>query len=351
MSPDPLPGEQPVLHDGHSRTFRSRQAVTNGPAVLVTSAGRRVSLLLAFRKAAVAQGWRVLAADSDPLAPALYRADAAFRLPPVDAETYETQLLSLISSEGVRLIVPTIDPELARLALLQPALAGHACMALVSSREFIDITADKWLTVTAFAERGIRTPRSWLPGQYVPTDLPDRLFIKPRHGSASRGARPVTLDMLGSAERLLPNAVIQEELHGNEITIDALLDMDGTPVHYVPRLRIKTIGGESVQGVTLRDDDLREWLITLLRHAASMGARGPLTLQAFLSNDGPVLSEINPRFGGGFPLTEAAGGHYPAWLLRLATGGRIEPRFGDYRTGLYMTRYYVEYVTERPLWD
>jgi len=84
--------------------------------------------------------------------------------------------------------------------------------------------------------------------------------------------------------------------------------------------------------------------------AARLGARGPITLQAFLTARGPVLIEDNPRFGGGFPLAYAAGGHYPEWLLALLAGERIEPRLGAYQKGLYMTRYNVEYFTTEPLW-
>jgi carbamoyl-phosphate synthase large subunit len=103
-----------------------------------------------------------------------------------------------------------------------------------------------------------------------------------------------------------------------------------------------------VQGVTIRDDDLSSWIEKLLEVCAKSGAKGPLTIQAFLTSNGPVLTEINARFGGGFPLANAAGADYPRWLLQEVLGQHIEPRMGDYREGLYMTRYAVEVFLERP---
>jgi carbamoyl-phosphate synthase large subunit len=208
--------------------------------------------------------------------------------------------------------------------------------------------SDKWCTEQIFRKHGIRTPRSWLPTA-LPADLPERLFVKPRDGSASAHAyRTPSTHLSGTLVRV-PNPIIQEELAGQEITVDALISLEGLPIHYVPRLRIKTVGGESVQGMTLPDEDLRGWLVRVMEVAAGLGARGPITIQAFLTDNGPVLTEINPRFGGGFPLTYAAGGSYPEWVVRMVSGERLEPRIGEYRRGLYMTRHYVERFVEAPL--
>jgi carbamoyl-phosphate synthase large subunit len=75
-----------------------------------------------------------------------------------------------------------------------------------------------------------------------------------------------------------------------------------------------------------------------------------VTLQAFLTDEGPLLSEINPRFGGGFPLTLAAGGDYPEWIMQMLEGRCVPPRLGDYEVDLYMTRYHAELIGQKPLW-
>lgn len=316
--------------------------------VLVTSAGRRTSLVKAFAEATAAAGGEVIAGDLSSLAPALYLAHQGVRLPHVDSPDYIPHLLSLAKAHQLKLIVPTIDTELAVLSEHAAAFREAGAVALISEPGFVEICGDKWLTYKAFANCGVDTAKSWLPG--CGKDLPDHLFVKPRDGSASRDIYSVPP---GELERYLPrvpNAIIQEELRGPEITIDALLDLSGRPLHYVPRRRIRTLGGESIQGVTLPDNDLRDWLISVLHVISELGARGPVTLQAFLTERGPVLTEVNPRFGGGYPLAYAAGGKYPAWLLEMLQGQTVPERFGEYHVGLYMTRYSAEYFTAEPLW-
>ncbi len=319
--------------------------------VLVTSAGRRTSLVQAFVGVAEQTGSKVFAGDLSSLAPALYLAHGGVALPCVDSADYIPRLLSLSEEHHIKLIVPTIDTELAVLAQNIEAFREVGAVALISEPGFIDICGDKWLTYQAFAEKCVDTAMSWLPESYEADELPEHLFVKPRDGSASRDIYSVPT---GELERYLPrvpNAIIQEELSGPEITIDALLDLSGKPLHYVPRRRVRTLAGESIQGVTLPDDDLRDWLVGVLHVISELGARGAVTLQAFLSERGPVLTEVNPRFGGGFPLAYAAGGKYPDWLMAMLRGERVPERFGDYQVGLYMTRYNMEYFTAEPLWS
>jgi carbamoyl-phosphate synthase large subunit len=320
-------------------------------SILVTSAGRRTSLLRAFLEAAEKWNWRVIAGDRDALAPALYFADEAVKLPSIECEQYRQRLFDIVSERSVRLIVPTIDTELPLLAHLTSELRELGCTVLVSSLDFISITGDKWSTMKCFREEGIAVPRSWLPDDIEGQEVPDQLFIKPRDGSASQNAFSTTSDQLGQSLKRVPHAIIQERLAGPEITIDALLDLDGRPIHFIPRQRIRTLGGESIQGVTMDDGELRNWIVEVLRIASTHGARGPLTLQAFLTESGPVLTEINPRFGGGFPLTRAAGGDYPRWILDELHGNKRNECFGEYKRSLYMTRYYAEHFTERLLWE
>lgn len=319
--------------------------------VLLTCAGRRNSLLKAFQEAVRPWNGHIIAGDRDALAPTLYQADEAVHLPDVAGPDYVPRLLDLVQQHNLGLIVPTIDPELPILAEAAPALAEHQCCALVSTPAFVHLAADKWAMVQTYAAHGFRTPPSWIPPHHTDAALPERLFVKPRAGSAGQDAYRVHHDHLAHALALVQNPIIQQEIQAPEITIDALLTFDGELIHYVPRRRIRTLAGESIQSVTVADETLRPWLIEVLAFSATLGARGPQTLQAFLTKDGPVLLEINPRFGGGFPLTLAAGGHYPAWILRMLHGRSIAPCLGAYQSGLYMTRYYVEHFTEHPLWS
>lgn len=311
--------------------------------VLLTSAGRRTSLLQAFLQAVRPRGGTVGAGDMDALAPTLQVADYSVVLPPVDADGYLDTLLDVIAAHDVDLVVPCIDPELRPLAEAREALAEAGARALVSDAPLLDVTLDKWTTVQHFSAQGIRMPASWRPEDASWDTLPDPVFVKPRRGSASKGARAVTHDQLLRVLSGMDQPLLQEVIDAPEITVDALFNLEGTLLHYVPRLRVRTLAGESVQGRTLPDADWRDWLRPVLREVGTLGARGPVTLQAFATEPEPTLSEINARFGGGFPLARAAGGHYPKWLQQLCAGDPVAPRLGAYRDGLCMTRAYAEW--------
>jgi len=310
--------------------------------VLITSAGRRTSLVAGFRDAAQDYGGSVLAADADPLAPGLFAADHGVVLPRLTSPAYDSHLLGICEEFEVGLVVPTIDTELPVLARLSSRMTAMGTVALVSDLSLIEVSADKAKTEEVFAAAGIRTPRSWTIPETDIAELPDRVFIKPRAGSASVDVHLVSRDEVLSAASLVTDPIVQEYVDAAEITVDALLDMDGRVIHLVPRLRLKTVGGESVQGVTLPDESIRAWLLDVLDVVGGLGGRGPITVQAFLTEDSPTLVEVNPRFGGGFPLALRAGGDYPRWILQMTRGEFVAPRIGEYTKGLFMTRSLTE---------
>lgn len=323
---------------------------SSAPTVLLTSAGRRVSLLRAFAHRVRGEGGVVLAGDIDRLAPALFHADSAVRLPRLSDPTFPAFLTDVVERHAVDLVVPTIDTELPILAAQAKDLEELGCWAVVSGADFVALCSDKARFSAEFAELGFAVPTTWLPSSLPSlSELPEHLFVKPRAGSAGIGAGPLTRAELSRSRPQTDDVVIQERLRGEEITIDAFLDRSGTAIHYVPRARIRVIGGESVQGVTLPDAQTGPWIRSLLEAAGSLGARGPVTFQAFLTERGPVLLECNPRFGGGFPLGLAAGAHYPDWLVDISQGHAVRPRLGEYEVGVSMTRYYEEtFVRETP---
>lgn len=314
--------------------------------ILLTSAGRRTSLLKAFQEEARKTGGKVFAGDIDGLAPALFMADYPIKLPPVHEEHFIPALLEMVQKYKIRLVVPTIDHELPVYTHWQEEFAKVNCRLLISTADLIEICGDKWQTIKVFGAKGYTVPRSWLADNLDLVQLPETLFVKPRNGSASQNTFSVKKTDLAVILPFIPKPIIQEYISGKEITIDALLDFKGQLIHYVPRLRIRALGGESIQGLTISDREFRDWIVELLNEIGKLGGRGPITVQAFLTENGPVLSEINPRFGGGVPLTLAAGGNYPAWILQMVAGREITPKIGEYKVGLYMTRYYREIFTE-----
>ena len=103
---------------------------------------------------------------------------------------------------------------------------------------------------------------------------------------------------------------------------------------------IESKGGESIKGMTIRDERLIELACDV---AEKLGIVGPANIQCFREHDGShYITDINPRFGGGFPLPLAAGGRYPELALALARGERPEARLGDFREGIVMTRFFSD---------
>jgi len=308
--------------------------------VLLTSVGRRVELVRAFRRAYDALGLDglVIGTDIQPLAPALHHCDRAYLVPRLDDPAYPARILEICEREPVSLVFPLIDPEIPVLASLATAIAATGARVASVDAKGAAIAADKWLTGEFFRSVGLNTPRSWLPGDSALASEPFPLFIKPRRGSASaftfrvRDARE--LEFFAS---YVPDPIVEELLPGPEITSDVVCGPDGDVLGVVSRRRIEVRGGEVLKGVTLRDDRIIE---ACVRVAKALDARGPITVQCMMKDDQPFFTEINARLGGGFPLAVAAGFDGPRYLLAHAAGIATDvPPLGTYQCDLYVSRF------------
>ena len=303
-------------------------------AVLFTCAGQRVDIVDAFGRV----GATTVAADVNPLAPALYRADRQALVPRIGDEEYIPALRALVDEHDVRLIVPLTDLDQVTLAAAREDLGA---LVLLPAEETVERLADKYLAHLLFEERGIASPPTWLPNG-VPEDASFPLLVKARNGFGSRHIyRAEDRVQLGFFLGYTPvDSIVQACLGGEEFSIDVFCDLDGRCLNAIPRTMIESKGGESIKGMTIRD----ERLIELARDVAErLQLVGPANIQCFREQDGShYITDINPRFGGGFPLPLAAGGRYPELALALARGERPEPRLGDFREGIVMTRFFSD---------
>src|SRR5687767_12625166 len=141
-------------------------------AILFTCAGQRVDIVTAFSRA----GATTVATDANPLAPALYHADAHAVVPRVDTPDYVPALCELVREHDVKLVVPLTDLDQALLAD-----SDLGALALVAPTEVCAAMADKHHADEFLRARGFETPDSWLPEQ-VPADLPFPVLVKARRG-------------------------------------------------------------------------------------------------------------------------------------------------------------------------
>ncbi len=303
-------------------------------AVLFTCAGQRVDIVDAFNRA----GATTIAADANALAPALYRAHRRVLVPRVDGDDYVPALRELVQQHDVKVIVPLTDLDQ---VVLADAREEIGTLVLLPAAEIVERLADKYLAHVLFEERGIDSPPTWLPNG-VPADAPFPLLVKARHGFGSRHIyRAEDRAQLGFFLGYTPvDSIVQACMSGEEFSIDVFCDLEGRCLNAIPRTMIESKGGESIKGMTIRDEPL----IELARDVAEkLSLVGPANIQCFREVDGThYITDINPRFGGGFPLPLAAGGRYPELALALARGERPEPRLGDFREGIVMTRFFSD---------
>ena len=308
-------------------------------AVLFTCAGQRVDIVTAFRRA----GATAIATDVDRLAPALYHADVRALVPRVDDVGYVPALRDLVDLHGVKLIVPLTDLDHVVLARARGELAP--AVVLVPDEETSERCADKYLAHRFFEERGIGSPPTWLPTE-LPAELRFPVLVKARRGFGSRNIHRA--DNETELEFFLrytaADSMVQGLCLGVEFSIDVFCDLDGRCVAAVPRTMIESKGGESIKGMTIKDPELIEFARVV---SEALRIIGPANVQCFREPDGQLqVTDVNPRFGGGFPLPTAAGSRYPELALALANGETLEPRFGDFREGVVMTRFFSEVILE-----
>ena len=304
-------------------------------AVLFTCAGQRVDIVSAFGRA----GATTVAADLDALAPALYHADHRALVPPVRDPGYVDSLAALVAEHDVRLVVPLTDLDQEIVSAARTAL--EPALVLAPSAEVCRAMGDKYLAHVFFEEHGIPSPRSWLPDE-VPDDARFPLLVKVREGFGSRHIyRADDAEQLAFHLRTTPvESMVQERCLGAEFSVDVFCDVDGRCLNAIPRSMIQSKGGESIKGRSLADRELVEHGA---RVAETIGIVGPANIQCFREPDGTLpVTDVNPRFGGAFPLPLAAGSRYPELALALARGERPEPRLGEFREGVVMTRFFSD---------
>ena len=301
-------------------------------AVLFTCAGQRVDIVSAFGRA----GATTIATDINPLAPALYHADRYELVLRVGDPGYVAELVDLVAEHDVSLVVPLTDLDQPTLARSREELGAAV---LLPPTEVVAQMGDKYLAHETFERIGIPSPPSWLP-ENLPQDLGFPVAVKAREGFGSRHIYRANdreeLDF--HLARTPVPSFVQAWCLGEEFSVDVFCDFDGRCLNAIPRTMIESKGGESIKGVTIKDWELIDHG---RRVAEALPIWGPANIQCFREADGGLLvTDVNPRFGGAFPLPLAAGSRYPELALALAGGERPEPAVGEFREGVVMTRFF-----------
>ena len=309
---------------------------------LILAAGTRNKVVQYFKKTFDGVG-TIVATDASELGPAIYDADKHYIVPPITSPGYIDLILDICRKEKISGVLSLIDPELSLLAENEEKFREVGTTVIGSSYELCEIALDKMQMYSWLTAHGYPCARSWEDRDVFYREVEAGrveypVFVKPARGSASISISKVydreTVDLLFAHEDGL---MIQEFLNGQEIGADVYIDMiSGEVVSIFTKKKIKMRAGETDKAVSFKDPKLFEIIEKFVLEA---GYRGQIDIDIFDIGGVYYISEVNPRFGGGYPHAYESGCDHMKLILNNLQGRANEKRIGDYDEGIYMMKY------------
>ena len=288
--------------------------------ILFTSVGRRVELMQAFRKAAkeLSVDLTIMGADISESAPALFFCDETRIVCKIRDKEYIPQLLEICEKEKVDCLIPTIDTDLLLLAENKEKFEAVGTKVLISAVDKVKLCRDKRFTADYFISLGLKSPQPVDDVEKYNVGYP--AFIKPKDGSSSVDAYKVNNEEdLRTYANKIADYIIQPFISGREFTIDIFCDYDGNPVFITPRERLAVRAGEVLKTQICQDDTMISEMQTLIKDYKPCGQITVQLIQDEVTGDNYYI-EINPRFGGGAPLSIKAGADSAKAVIRMLLG-------------------------------
>lgn len=314
--------------------------------LLVCSVGRRVQLIDCFREELVAVGGKVIAIDCDSTAPALYHADSYEIVPRIDSPDYIKTLKYLCGKYDIRGILSLIDPELELLASIKDDFKKGGIQVIIPDKAVVDICFDKYMTHTFLLDHGLPTIPSYVDKRLIIKDIHAQkvvfpLIVKPVNGSGSNDIHKVT--NMKELDSFLVNGhdyIVQPFIEGNEYCVECYIDLlTKQTINMFAKRKINMRAGETDKSIAIKDAELND-LVESLLHV--LKPEGPIDIDFFKTDQGYVISEINPRFGGGYPYAHKMGQNFIKNIINNLKGVPNTPYLkyvGKYEEGKTMVRY------------
>lgn len=316
--------------------------------ILFCSAGRRVELLKDFRKS-MDEDDRIIAADLSRLAPALYVADAHYLVPRIDAPDYLDTILDICRRENINAVTTLIDPEIELLAKNRARFEEIGVEVLAPYAETAELCFDKFKMYQYLTAHGVPTPDTW--GDYASAmaavengSLAFPVFVKPRTGSGSVGARKVqdadTLKALCEAD---PSLIIQRLMCG-DLDADVYIDtISHKAVSAFSKRKLETKIGGASKTISFKNEKLFDFI---RRITELLKFNGPADMDFFYQDGTYYLSEVNPRFGGAYLHAYGAGVDFIKLIKNNLNGMENAPAFGNYENDVVMMMYDSVVITK-----
>lgn len=312
---------------------------------LMCSVGRRGELMKDFR-ASMEEGSRIIATDNSPYAPALYFADKQYIVPRIDDPIYIDTILDICRKEQINAVTTFIDPEIMLLAENRERFAEIGVEVLAPYTETAKLCFDKYEMYKYLREKGIRTAMTWGTFEEVKAALDASevslpVFVKPRTGSGSVGARKVLdIETLHAAFEQDPSLIAQELMTGEgcfDLDADVYVDtISHKPVAIFSKRKISTTIGGANKTISFKDQKLFDFAQEAL---GKFKFNGPIDADFFYKNGEYYLSEVNPRFGGAYLHAYGAGVDFIKLIDRNLRGLENEVQIGNYEEGVVMMMY------------
>lgn len=310
--------------------------------ILILSCGIRNKIVQYFKRELVGRGL-VIATDCNNLAPALYDADKYFIVPRMNEDGYIDTILSICKENSVKAILSLIDPELSLLAEKRQAFLNIGTIPIISDYGTVELCFNKYAMYRFLVQNGFKTVRSYIDKEDFYRDVAAGaisypVFVKPVKGSASININKITskdeIELLFSR---FNDLMIQEFMDGTEYGADVYIDMiSGEPVAIFTKEKIKMRAGETDKSVSVKDYKLFELIRSFVKKT---GLRGIIDIDIFKVNDEYYISEVNPRFGGGYPHAYVCGVNIPKMILNNINGNSNEDGIGRYEEDICMMKY------------
>ena len=291
--------------------------------ILFTGVGRRIELVQAFRNAALVlnKELRIYGADMAGTAPALAFCDFTRRVVAMKDPEYIQNLLDICEADAIDLLIPTIDTDLLVLSEHKEKFNAIGTRVMISAPDKIRICRDKNNTSQFFLDCGLHAPMPVNNWKEYRGGFP--AFIKPKDGSSSINAFKVeNEEELEVYAGQVEDYIVQPFVDGHEYTIDIFCDWDGEPISIVPRERLQVRAGEVLKTQIFMDQQMIQEMENLCK---AFKPCGPMTVQLIRDYAGiDWYIEINPRFGGGSPLSMKAGARSAEAILKLLDGEKVD---------------------------
>lgn len=310
--------------------------------ILILSCGTRNKIVQYFENALGDKG-KLIATDCSKLAPALYDADIRHIVPEMTAPGYLDEILTICKKNDVKALLSLIDPELSLVAENAERFLDLGVMPIVSDYDLIELCLDKYAMNEFLLENNLNSILSYIDKEEFYQDLDQGridfpVFLKPNKGSAS-----ININKVYSREELEllwkrnGNLIIQEYMDGIEFGVDAYVDMLSLePVAIFCKEKIKMRAGETDKSVSIKDDRLFGLIKDFVTVA---GFKGIIDIDIFIKDGEYYISEVNPRFGGGYPHAYACGVDVPQMIINNVNGIVNENVIGMYEEDVYMMKY------------